>query len=51
MLVFSSLHTSGEQLTQLTGIAAILHFGLPDLEREIEEEEEQKRVENLVKEN
>ncbi|KAL3896617.1 MAG: hypothetical protein SGCHY_003961, partial [Lobulomycetales sp.] len=31
-LVFSSLHTSGEQLGQLTGIAAILSFPLPDLE-------------------
>jgi hypothetical protein len=42
------LHTTGEQLTQLTGIAAILHFGLPELEREVEEEEERKRVGNLV---
>lgn len=30
--IFSSLHISGEQLDQLTGIAAILRFGLPDLE-------------------
>ncbi|XP_051130882.1 protein PELOTA 1 [Andrographis paniculata] len=30
--IFSSMHTSGEQLTQLTGIAAILRFPLPDLE-------------------
>ncbi|XP_047319502.1 protein PELOTA 1 [Impatiens glandulifera] len=31
-LVFSSMHVSGEQLAQLTGIAAILRFPLPDLE-------------------
>ncbi|KAJ3261331.1 hypothetical protein HK103_005939 [Boothiomyces macroporosus] len=37
-----SLHTSGEQLTQLTGIAAILHFGLPDLEDEVAQEQEEK---------
>ncbi|THF96356.1 hypothetical protein TEA_012823 [Camellia sinensis var. sinensis] len=31
-LIFSSMHVSGEQLAQLTGIAAILRFPLPDLE-------------------
>ncbi|KAJ8562792.1 hypothetical protein K7X08_031244 [Anisodus acutangulus] len=31
-LIFSSLHVSGEQLAQLTGIAAILRFPLPELE-------------------
>ncbi|KAJ6998324.1 protein PELOTA 1 [Populus alba x Populus x berolinensis] len=30
--IFSSMHASGEQLTQLTGIAAILRFPLPELE-------------------
>lgn len=30
--VFSSLHVSGEQLDQITGIAAILRYALPDLE-------------------
>lgn len=30
--VFSSMHVSGEQLAQLTGVAAILRFPLPDLE-------------------
>ncbi|EFN59828.1 hypothetical protein CHLNCDRAFT_29371 [Chlorella variabilis] len=30
--VFSGMHASGEQLNQLTGIAAILRFPLPDLE-------------------
>eukprot|EP00897_Mesotaenium_endlicherianum_P004863 jgi/Mesen1/4404/ME000225S03393 len=32
VLVFSSQHVSGEQLAQLTGIAAILRFPLPDIE-------------------
>lgn len=32
--VFSSMHVSGEQLNQLTGIAAILRFPLPELEDE-----------------
>ncbi|CAK9326027.1 unnamed protein product [Citrullus colocynthis] len=30
--IFSSMHVSGEQLAQITGIAAILRFPLPDLE-------------------
>ena len=30
-LVFSSMHVSGEQLAQLTGIAAILRFPLEEL--------------------
>ncbi|KAG0527909.1 hypothetical protein BDA96_06G273900 [Sorghum bicolor] len=30
--IFSSMHVSGEQLAQLTGIAAILRFPLPQLE-------------------
>ncbi|XP_068660995.1 protein PELOTA 1 [Aristolochia californica] len=30
--VFSTMHASGEQLAQLTGIAAILRFPLPDLD-------------------
>ncbi|CAG0914732.1 unnamed protein product [Notodromas monacha] len=32
--IFSSLHVSGEQLDQLTGVAAILRFPMPDLEEE-----------------
>lgn len=32
--IFSSLHVSGEQLDQLTGIAAILRFPMPELEEE-----------------
>ncbi|KAH6563230.1 hypothetical protein BASA50_006713 [Batrachochytrium salamandrivorans] len=43
VLIFSSLHPSGEQLTQLTGVAAILHFSLPELEEEAELEEEMER--------
>jgi protein pelota len=31
-LVFSSLHVSGEALNQLSGVAAILRFPLPELE-------------------
>jgi hypothetical protein len=41
VLLFSSLHTSGEQLAQLTGIAAILNFPLFELEDEVEREREQ----------
>ncbi|OLL24518.1 Protein pelota [Neolecta irregularis DAH-3] len=35
-LIFSSMHESGTQLDQLTGIAAILTFPLPDLESDDE---------------
>lgn len=31
-LVFSAMHLSGEALNQLSGIAAILRFPLPELE-------------------
>ena len=44
VLVFSALHTSGEQLALLTGVAAILSFPLPDLEDEVELEMEQERL-------
>eukprot|EP00455_Lapot_gusevi_P009511 TRINITY_DN1426_c0_g1_i3.p1 TRINITY_DN1426_c0_g1~~TRINITY_DN1426_c0_g1_i3.p1 ORF type:complete len:395 (+),score=98.42 TRINITY_DN1426_c0_g1_i3:124-1308(+) len=45
--IFSTLHVSGEQLAQITGIAAILRFPLPDIEdtllhQESKEEEEKK---------
>ncbi|KAF7726977.1 hypothetical protein EC973_008172 [Apophysomyces ossiformis] len=40
VFVFSSLHVSGEQLNQLSGVAATLNFPLPDIELEEEEEEE-----------
>jgi len=36
--IFSSLHVSGEQLGQLTGVAATLRFPMPDLDEEEEEE-------------
>lgn len=32
--IFSSLHVSGEQLAQLTGVAALLRFPMPELEDE-----------------
>ena len=39
--IFSSLHVSGEQLSRLSGVAAILRFPLPiDIEEEGEEEGE-----------
>ena len=31
-LVFSAAHVSGEQLNQLSGVAAVLRFPLPELE-------------------
>ncbi|CAG9837758.1 unnamed protein product [Diabrotica balteata] len=36
--IFSSLHISGEQLEQLTGVAAILRFPMPELEEDSEDE-------------
>jgi protein pelota len=39
VLIFSSIHESGKQLDQLTGIAAILSFPLPEVEEEDEEED------------
>ena len=38
--IFSSLHVSGEQLLQLTGIAAILRFPMPDLEDIVSDSED-----------
>jgi len=38
VLIFSSIHESGKQLDQLTGVAAILKFPLPELESDDEEE-------------
>lgn len=34
VLIFSSMHATGEQLTQLTGVAAILRFPIADLDDE-----------------
>ena len=36
--IFSSLHESGEQLNQLTGIAALLKYPIPDLDDSDEED-------------
>ncbi|XP_055681138.1 protein pelota [Lutzomyia longipalpis] len=38
--IFSSMHISGEQLAQLTGIAAILRFAMPELEDDSDEEDQ-----------
>ena len=38
VLIFSSIHESGKQLDQLTGVAAILKFPLPEMESDGEEE-------------
>lgn len=38
-LVFSSLHSSGEELDKLTGVACILKYPLPDLDEEEDEDE------------
>jgi len=32
VLIFSSLHSSGEQLSKMSGIAAILRFPMPELD-------------------
>jgi len=37
--IFSSSHVSGDQLAQLSGVAAILRFGLPDIEEEADDDE------------
>ncbi|KAJ3277828.1 hypothetical protein HDU76_010158, partial [Blyttiomyces sp. JEL0837] len=44
VLIFSSLHTSGEQLGLLTGVAAILNFACPEIEDEAEQEEEAEKL-------
>jgi len=49
--VFSSLHVSGEQLNQLTGVAAILRFPLPeidDLEDSDDEFDDEEYVEEYI---
>lgn len=43
VLIFSSMHVTGEQLTQLTGVAAILRFPIADLDDEDWEEEEEQQ--------
>ncbi|KAF7636052.1 Pelota-like protein [Meloidogyne graminicola] len=46
VLIFSSMHATGEQLTQLTGVAAILRFPIADLDDDEfwEEDYEQKEI-------
>jgi protein pelota len=41
VLIFSSIHESGKQLDQLTGVAAILNFPVPEIESEDDEDAEQ----------
>jgi protein pelota len=38
VLIFSSIHESGKQLDQLTGVAAILNFPLPETESDDDDE-------------
>jgi len=38
--IFSTMHVSGQQLEQLTGVAAILRFPMPDLEESDEDDED-----------
>ncbi|CAH02968.1 uncharacterized protein KLLA0_A08646g [Kluyveromyces lactis] len=38
--IFSSLHNIGEELDRLTGLACILKYPVPDLDEDIDEEEE-----------
>lgn len=40
VLIFLSLHDSGKQLDQLTGVATILKYPVPDLDEDEEEEED-----------
>ena len=51
VLIFSSLHVSGEQLGQLTGVAAILTYALPDIEDDALDEEDEELVENEEQED
>jgi protein pelota len=44
VLIFSTQHVTGEQLQQLTGVAAILHYPIPEIEDEEDDAEE--RVES-----
>lgn len=40
-MIFSSIHESGKQLDQLTGVAAILKFPLPEIESDDEEDDQE----------
>jgi protein pelota len=39
--LFSSLHVSGEKLGQISGVAAILRFPMPEIDQEEEEEDDE----------
>lgn len=39
VFVFSSMHISGTQLNQISGVAAILRFPMPDLEGDVDDSE------------
>lgn len=39
--IFSTLHDSGKQIDQVTGVAVILNYPIPDLDEDLEEEEEE----------
>ncbi len=39
--IFSAMHVSGERLSQMSGVAAILRFPLPELEDEEEADEKE----------
>lgn len=41
VMIFSSIHESGKQLDQLTGVAAILKFPLPEIESDDEEDDQE----------
>ncbi|CAJ0942829.1 unnamed protein product, partial [Mesorhabditis belari] len=45
VLIFSSMHVSGEQLALLTGCAAILRFAMPELDEEQMSDDDEKRPE------
>lgn len=47
--VFSSMHVSGQQLQQVSGVAALLRFPLPDLQ-ELEEQAARLQLEATLEE-
>ncbi|CCC71214.1 hypothetical protein NCAS_0G03270 [Naumovozyma castellii] len=40
VMIFSTLHSSGEELDKLTGVACILKYPLPDLDEDLEDDDE-----------
>jgi protein pelota len=49
VLLFSTLHPSGEQLGHMTGVAALLQYPLPELEAEVQEDLERQAQAKLGK--